>query len=116
VTAGRSSLAQRALGAALVVANVLLVPAYPLLVAWPALAGIPVLLFGGLFAASRRKIALAAGLVWLLYLLYEYAMKLRLLCSGECNIRVDLLLIYPALVALSAAGSVAAAKAWRATR
>jgi len=31
--------------------------------------------------------------VWPAYLPYEYAMKLRILCSGECNIRVDLLLV-----------------------
>lgn len=36
--------------------------------------------------------------VWALYAGYEYLMYARVLCSGECNIRVDLLLIYPALV------------------
>ncbi len=35
------------------------------------------------------------------YVPYEYAMKLRILCSGECNIRVDLLLIYPVLAVSS---------------
>ena len=30
-------------------------------------------------------------------------MKLRILCSGECNIRVDLLLIYPFLLLVSLA-------------
>jgi hypothetical protein len=33
-------------------------------------------------------------------------MKLRLLCPGECNIRVDLLLIYTLLAALSLASLV----------
>jgi hypothetical protein len=28
-------------------------------------------------------------------------MKLRILCSGECNIRVDLLLLYPGLALVS---------------
>jgi hypothetical protein len=28
-------------------------------------------------------------------------MKLRILCSGECNIRVDLLLLYPVLLLLT---------------
>ena len=28
-------------------------------------------------------------------------MYLRILCSGECNIRIDLLLIYPMLLMLS---------------
>jgi hypothetical protein len=33
-------------------------------------------------------------------------MKFRLLCAGECNIRVDLLLIYALLAALSLASLV----------
>ena len=54
----------------------------------------------------------------MLHLPYEYAMKLRILCSGECNIRVDLLLLYPALLVLSLAALVAVVKtAWnRSTR
>jgi len=53
----------------------------------------------------RRRAAVGAGVAWLLYGLYEFGMKQRWLCSGECNIRVDLLVIYPALLAcLLAAG------------
>ena len=37
-------------------------------------------------------------------------MQRRWLCSGECNIRVDLLLIYRLLAAISIAGIVAAAR------
>jgi len=33
-------------------------------------------------------------------------MKVRILCSGECNIRVDLLLIYPILILVSLAGVI----------
>ena len=33
-------------------------------------------------------------------------MKLRVLCSGECNIRVDLLVLYPALFLVSLAAIV----------
>jgi formate hydrogenlyase subunit 3/multisubunit Na+/H+ antiporter MnhD subunit len=54
-----------------------------------------------LFAVGRhrrRGVAVGAGIVWLLYGLYELGMKQRWLCSGECNIRVDLLLIYPILL------------------
>ena len=47
----------------------------------------------------------------MLHLPYEYAMKLRILCSGECNIRVDLLLLYPALLVLSLAAVVVFVKA-----
>jgi hypothetical protein len=43
--------------------------------------------------------------MWLLYAVYETGMQQRWLCSGECNIRVDLLLIYPLLIlGLIAAG------------
>ena len=54
---------------------------------------------------SGRRVAVGAGLVWLLYGIYEFGMKQRWLCSGECNIRVDLLVVYPVLaVSLAAAG------------
>jgi hypothetical protein len=46
------------------------------------------------------------ALAWLAYTAWETGMKLRLLCSGECNIRVDLLLIYPLLLLLSIASVV----------
>ncbi len=47
---------------------------------------------------SRKRGFLILALAWLAYAGYEYLMYARVLCSGECNIRVDLLLIYPALV------------------
>ena len=50
--------------------------------------------------AARRRL-LVTGVVWILYAAYEYGMKQRILCSGECNIRVDLLLLYPLLFLLS---------------
>jgi hypothetical protein len=54
---------------------------------------------------AHRRVAVGAGIAWLLYAAYEFGMKRRWLCSGECNIRVDLLLIYPLLViGLVAAG------------
>lgn len=68
---------------------------------WPWLALVPVAAFGALYAQSRASSALAAALAWLGYLLYELAMKLRWLCSGECNIRVDLLVLYPLLLLVS---------------
>ena len=48
----------------------------------------------------RRRTAIGVGIVWLLYFVYETGMQRRWLCSGECNIRVDLLLIYPLLLIL----------------
>jgi hypothetical protein len=77
---------------------------------WPFLALVPAALFGFAFTRTRRRRALAAALAWLAYCPYEYAMKLRMLCSGECNIRVDLLLLYPALLVFSALGVYAFAR------
>jgi len=48
--------------------------------------------------AIHRRTAIAVGGLWILYAAYETGMKLRWLCSGECNIRIDLLAIYPALL------------------
>lgn len=50
------------------------------------------------FRLSRTAALTIAGAMWLLYLPYEYLMYRRVLCSGECNIRPDLLLIYPTLI------------------
>jgi hypothetical protein len=70
-------------------------------IGYPALALVPAALFVGFWIVGRQKVSLVAGLLWALYSGYEYLMKLRILCSGECNIRVDLLLIYPMLVLVS---------------
>ena len=81
-----------------------------LLIQWPLLAAAPGLLFLGLYRSLRRRWILYAGVAWLLYALYELGMRWRWLCTGECNIRVDLLLIYPALAMVSLAAIVAAAR------
>jgi len=66
------------------------------------------LLVAGVFAAlwlhSRRVLPGVVATIWAAYAVYEYLMHTRVLCSGECNIRVDLLLIYPLLVLLTIAG------------
>jgi len=72
------------------------------MVGYPWLALVPGVLLLVLYGRTRRLSALLVGLAWLAYCLYEYAMKLRILCSGECNIRIDLLAIYPMLVVGSA--------------
>jgi len=68
---------------------------------WLALA--PGVFFLVLYGLSRSKLAATAAVAWLLYAPYEYAMHRRWLCTGECNIRVDLLLLYPLLIVLSLA-------------
>jgi hypothetical protein len=77
--------------------------AMAVLIEYPILALAPAVVFGLLFATGKAPLSLAAAASWIAYAVYEYGMSYRLLCTGECNIRVDLLLIYPVLVALSLA-------------
>jgi len=58
--------------------------------------------------ASGLRGGLWLAVIWVVYAVYEYLMYARVLCSGECNIRVDLLLIYPALLLGTLWTSVAA--------
>jgi hypothetical protein len=80
---------------------------------FPWLALLPAVAFGVAGYYRRRPSVWAAGAAWLAYAAYETAMAKRILCSGECNIRVDLLLIYPALLALSLVAAFAAFRAGR---
>jgi formate hydrogenlyase subunit 3/multisubunit Na+/H+ antiporter MnhD subunit len=73
---------------------------------YPVLAALIGLVLVGLGRRSDRRVAVGAGVVWLLYALYEFGMKQRWLCSGECNIRIDLLAIYPALLIALVAAAV----------
>ncbi|HSC48543.1 MAG TPA: hypothetical protein VLG68_10705 [Gammaproteobacteria bacterium] len=79
-----------------------------ILVEMPWLAALPAAFFLGLYAWCRRKPVLVAASAWALYLPYEWSMKLRLLCSGECDIRIDLLALYPLLAILSLIALIAA--------
>lgn len=67
----------------------------------PWLALVPGCLLAALYWISQKKLILVAAGCWLCYFPYEFGMKLRILCSGECNIRVDLLLVYPFLLLVS---------------
>jgi formate hydrogenlyase subunit 3/multisubunit Na+/H+ antiporter MnhD subunit len=73
---------------------------------YPWLAAVIGVLLVGLGRSRARRTAIVVGVIWLLYAVYETAMRLRWLCSGECNIRVDLLLIYPLLLAATLVGIV----------
>ncbi len=84
-----------------------------ILIQYPFLAAAIGLVFLGLGRWARRRTVTAAGLVWLLYAAYETGMQQRWLCTGECNIRVDLLLIYPLLFAVSAVAAVSLLRAAR---
>jgi len=70
-------------------------------IGFPFLALLPTALFAFFYVRSKRRVTLVAALAWFAYFPYEQAMKLRILCTGECNIRVDLLLFYPLLAMVS---------------
>ena len=70
----------------------------------------------GLGRATHRRTAVAVGWLWLLYALYETGMHQRWLCSGECNIRIDLLVIYPVLLIAVVVAGVSVLRALRAPR
>jgi len=75
-------------------------------IVYPWLAALIGVLLAGAGRSRRRPTAIVVGVVWVLYAAYETGMRLRWLCTGECNIRVDLLLIYPVLLALTVVGIV----------
>ncbi len=75
-------------------------------IGYPFLALLLSVIFVLLYTRCKRKAIFIAAIAWFAYFPYEYAMKLRILCSGECNIRVDLLLFYPILIIISIVGLV----------
>jgi hypothetical protein len=77
-----------------------------ILIPKPYFALIPAVVFIAMAKLSRLRLLYLAGGVWAFYSVYEYLMKFRILCSGECNIRIDLLAIYPFLIFLTAAASL----------
>lgn len=56
---------------------------------------------GVLWLKERRRTSLVSTVAWFWYAGYEYLMHARVLCSGECNIRVDLLVIWPVLIVMT---------------
>jgi hypothetical protein len=84
-----------------------------LLIRWPWLALLPALGFALAWRASRRRVVLVAAVLRLVYAADEWGIRAGRLCDPDCSMRVDLLLIYPALLALSLWAAVAT---WRAAR
>jgi hypothetical protein len=82
-------------------------------IAYPFLAAVIGALLLVLGRSRRRRTAVGVGIVWLLYFAYESGMQQRWLCTGECNIRIDLLLIYPVLLILLVAAAVSLSRASR---
>jgi len=79
-------------------------------IAAPWLALVPAALFAALWLAGRGALSLTAALAWGAYAPYEWAVHARILCSGECNIRIDLLLMAPVLLVLTIAAVVLAVR------
>jgi hypothetical protein len=71
------------------------------MVAYPWIAFAVAGAFAALWAWRRASGAAVAALMWVVYAAYESLVMMRVLCSGDCNIRVDLLLIYPVLAVVS---------------
>jgi hypothetical protein len=82
-------------------------------IAYPFLAAVIGALLLVLGRSRRRRTAVGVGIVWLLYFAYETGMQQRWLCTGECNIRIDLLFIYPLLLILLVAAAVSLSRASR---
>jgi hypothetical protein len=90
--------------------------AMAIFVQYPYLAALIGLILLGLGLRTRHRTPVGVGCVWLLYALYETAMQQRWLCTGECNIRIDLLVIYPVLLIAMVAAGVSLLRAPRAPR
>ena len=85
-------------------------------VGYPWLAAAVGLVLVGLGRWAHRRIVVGVWVIWIFYAAYETAMQQRWLCSGECNIRVDLILIYPFLLVASAAAALSLVRAQRGQR
>ena len=75
-----------------------LLSAMAIFIEYPLLAAVIGVVLLWLGRRTGRRTAVGVGVIWLLYAVYETGMQRRWLCSGECNIRIDLLVIYPVLV------------------
>jgi hypothetical protein len=93
-----------------------LLTAMAIFIEYPFLAAVIGVSLLGLGWRTRHRTAVGVGVVWLLYALYETGMQRRWLCSGECNIRIDLLVIYPTLLIGVVAAVVSILRAPRAPR
>ncbi|HEY8244942.1 MAG: hypothetical protein ACHQJ7_03810 [Vicinamibacteria bacterium] len=69
-----------------------------IMIAYPWLAFVTAGVLVALWLWRRATSAAVAAALWIAYGAYETLMHLRVLCTGECNIRVDLLLFYPVLL------------------
>jgi hypothetical protein len=83
-----------------------------ILILHPYLALIPAVLFGIIYFKFRDKITGLTAIFWLLYFIYETLNLLRITCSGDCDIRADIFLIYPILLIFSVISIIKAIKSF----
>lgn len=67
-----------------------------------------VLLFATAWLYSRGLILRAAGLLWAAFIPYEIWFRAH--CTGECNIRADLVFLLPLLLIVSLAALISVAR------
>lgn len=68
---------------------------------YPWLVIFPIALFIYIGVAAKARFANIVAIIWLIYGLYEWMMYARILCRGDCDIRMDLMVIYPILLLVS---------------
>jgi len=68
----------------------------------PLLAALPALAFYFMYRSNKRRLIAVTSALWALYMIYELSIALGITCPEGCNIRVDLLVIYPFLLIMSA--------------
>ena len=79
---------------------------FAVFISHPLGAFLPAAVFAGLYFLNRRMGILIAALCWAGYAILETLNRARITCSGDCNIRIDLLVIYPVLWIVSIAAVV----------
>lgn len=81
----------------------------------PLAALVPAIFFIFLYRRWRARSAAVVALAWTLYAGWEWMLQYGGWCDDDCNIRVDLLVIYPTLIALSVVAVVITWQRARAT-
>jgi hypothetical protein len=74
---------------------------FAIMIEYPFLSLIPSFVLGVIYFNKRKKLIGITAILWFWYFIYETLNHLRITCSGECNIRIDLLLIAPMLFLLT---------------
>ena len=66
------------------------------------MAAVPAIAFYFMYRSKRRRLIAVTSALWAFYMLYELSISLGITCPERCNIRIDLLVIFPILFVMSA--------------